>query len=182
MAFKRLETPIEDLFLIEPDVFSDSRGFFMETFNQREFEKVGLPLEFVQDNFSRSTKGIVRGLHFQIPPFQQGKLVFVPEGEVLDVALDLRKNSPTYGRHFSALLSGANKKMIYIPPGFAHGFSVISDYCLFFYKCTGFYKNEAEGGIQWNDPELNIDWMVSNPILSEKDKQNPPLKNFISPF
>ena len=182
MAFKRFDTPIKDLVLIEPDFFSDSRGFFMETFNENGFKEIGLHERFVQDNLSQSTKGTLRGLHFQSPPNSQGKLVFVPSGEVLDVVVDLRKNESTYGQHFSALLSDGNKRMLYVPPGFAHGFLVTSEQAIFCYKCTEFYNKNAEGGLPWNDEFLGIDWGITDPVLSEKDQRYLPFPEFQSPF
>ena len=182
MAFKRLDTQIEDLVLIEPDFFADPRGFFMETFNAKGFSDIGINEQFVQDNLSQSTIGTLRGLHFQTPPFSQGKLVFVPVGEVLDVAVDLRKKSRTYGQSYTVLLSEENKRMLYVPPGFAHGFLVKSAKAIFSYKCTGFYNKSAEGGLQWNDPVLNIDWGIQDPVLSEKDRNYSPFTEFVSPF
>ncbi|HHG85761.1 MAG TPA: dTDP-4-dehydrorhamnose 3,5-epimerase [Bacteroidetes bacterium] len=182
MAFKKLETHIEGLVILEPAVFGDHRGFFKETYNQKAFEDLGLNLSFLQDNVSYSTKGILRGIHFQAPPFAQGKLVTVLQGEVLDVAVDLRKNSATYGEHYSIRLSGENHKMFFVPAGFAHGFAVLSATCLFSYKCTNVYDHQSEGGLMWNDPTLGIDWGVANPIISEKDKIYPAFKQFESPF
>lgn len=182
MAFKRFDTPIEDLLLIEPDFFSDSRGFFMESYNEKGFAEIGITIKFVQDNLSQSTAGTLRGLHFQKTPYSQGKLVFVPVGEVLDVVVDLRKKSSTYGQSFSVILSDENKRMLYVPPGFAHGFLVKSDKAIFSYKCTDFYNKSAEGGLLWNDPSLTIDWGISNPVLSDKDKNYPPFRDFQSPF
>ena len=182
MAFHLEATTIKDLVLIRPDVFGDERGFFMESHNQGAFKEIGLDLSFYQDNLSFSSKGILRGLHFQREPFEQGKLVSVIDGEVLDVAVDIRKSSPTYGQHFSVVLSGKNHLMMYVPPGFAHGFTVLSDTCYFHYKCTGPYNQPAEGGLMWNDPDLNIDWGVKNPVLSEKDKYYAPFSQFDSPF
>jgi dTDP-4-dehydrorhamnose 3,5-epimerase len=178
-----IETGIRDLLLLKPQVFGDSRGYFFESFNQRVFtEKTGLNVQFVQDNESLSMAGVLRGLHLQVPPFQQGKLVRVVRGAVIDVAVDIRKGSPTYGKHFAAELSENNHYMLWIPLGFAHGFSVLHDYTVFLYKCTGFYNKESERCIMYNDPDLNIDWKISSPVLSEKDKSGKSLKTFNSPF
>lgn len=175
MIFTRTE--IDGVYIIEPKVFGDNRGYFMETYNENEFKSNGLNYSFVQDNQSKSKKGVLRGLHFQkIHP--QAKLVRVLEGEVLDVAVDLRKGSPTYGKHVSVILSEENKKMFLIPRGFAHGFVVLSETATFAYKCDDFYHPEEEGGILWNDPSLDIDWIYKGePILSEKDKAHPTLEN-----
>ena len=182
MGFKKLETGIEGLVIIDCDVFGDHRGYFKETYNRQAFEAIGLHMNFVQDNLSYSRKGILRGLHFQAPPHAQGKLVTVLEGEVLDVAVDLRKSSPTYGEHRSVLLTGENHRSFYVPEGFAHGFQVSSDTCYFSYKCTGFYNREAEGGLMWNDPALGIEWPLQEALLSEKDKEYTPFGEFESPF
>lgn len=182
MGFKRIDTNIEGLCVVEPDVFGDARGYFMETFNQKAFAEMGLDLKFVQDNLSFSTKGILRGLHFQAPPHAQGKLVTVLKGEVLDVAVDIRRSSPTYGQHYSIRLSAENHKLFYVPPGFAHGFAVLSEECLFAYKCTGFYHQAAEGGLMWNDPGLGIDWGLEAAQISEKDGHYAPFGDFESPF
>jgi dTDP-4-dehydrorhamnose 3,5-epimerase len=182
MGFKRLDTEIEGLVIIEPDVFGDARGFFMESYNEQAFHAIGLDMRFVQDNLSFSRKGILRGLHFQAPPFAQGKLVSVVRGEVLDVAVDIRKGSPTYGKHASVVLSGENHRMFYVPPGFAHGFLVRSEEAYFSYKCTNTYHRESEGGLAWNDLALAIDWQVSDPLISEKDSHYRPFEEFESPF
>lgn len=174
-----IETEIQGVYIIEPKVFGDSRGYFFESYSRREFEaKVG-PVEFVQDNESKSCYGVVRGLHFQKPPHAQAKLVRVVKGKVLDVAVDLRKDSPTYGRHVSVELSEDNHRQVFIPKGFAHGFSVLSEEAVFQYKCDDYYAPETECAIAWNDPELNIDWRISadQVILSEKDKRHPELKD-----
>jgi dTDP-4-dehydrorhamnose 3,5-epimerase len=174
---------IEGLLIIEPNIFGDDRGHFFESFNQQEFdEAVGSAHHFVQDNQSLSSKNVVRGLHFQAPPYDQGKLVRVVQGSVLDVALDIRKNSPTYGKHFSIVLSGDNKKQFWIPPGFAHGFATLEDYTIFQYKCTNFYHPSSEGSIQWDDQSLGVEWQVQNPIVSEKDKKGTMWQVFNSPF
>jgi len=183
MAFRKTDTALAGVALIQPDVFGDSRGFFMELFNAQSFEAIGLgELDFVQDNLSRSAQGAIRGLHFQAPPYAQGKLVSVLQGEVLDVVVDIRTDSPTYGSYVAEVLSEANRRMMYVPPGFAHGFQVLSPQCLFFYKCTGMYNKASEGGLRWNDPELALPWQDFTPIVSEKDMSLPTLKEFISPF
>ncbi|MEZ4847079.1 MAG: dTDP-4-dehydrorhamnose 3,5-epimerase [Bacteroidia bacterium] len=183
MGFRRFETSIPELVIIEPDIFGDDRGFFMELFNHNSFEEIGLGhLRFVQDNLSSSVKGTLRGLHFQRPPYTQGKLITVLQGSVLDVVVDLRKNSPTYGKSYSLELDSERKNMLYVPEGMAHGFQVLSETCLFFYKCTNVYNRESDGGIFWNDPELSIPWRDIPPILSEKDKNHPLLAEFDSPF
>ena len=174
-----IETEIQGVYIIEPKVFGDSRGYFFESYSRREFEaKVG-PVEFVQDNESKSCYGVVRGLHFQKPPHAQAKLVRVVKGKVLDVAVDLRKDSPTYGRHVSIELSEDNHRQVFIPKGFAHGFSVLSEEAVFQYKCDDYYAPETECAIAWNDPELNIDWRIpaDQVILSEKDRRHPELKD-----
>lgn len=179
---KLIETGISELVVLQPNVWKDDRGYFFESYNVQTFSALGLNLNFKQDNQSFSQKGILRGLHFQKGAFAQGKLVRVIQGSVYDVAVDLRKASPTFGKHFGITLSGSNFTMLYVPPGFAHGFSVLEDNTLFFYKCTEVYNRESEGGIIWNDQDLGIDWQVENPILSEKDQLLPSLKQFNSPF
>jgi dTDP-4-dehydrorhamnose 3,5-epimerase len=173
MIFTKLK--IDGLFVIEPKVFGDDRGYFFESYNKKEFEQNGIFIDFVQDNNSHSIKGVVRGLHFQKPPFAQDKLVSVSQGKVIDVAVDLRPSSPTFGQYEMVELSGENKKMFLIPKGFAHGFVALSETVDFQYKCSNFYNKESEGGIVWNDPDLNISWNVSNPIVSEKDQILPKL-------
>jgi len=170
------KTEIEGLLIITPDVFQDDRGFFLETYNRDVFKKNGLPINFVQDNRSISKKHVLRGLHFQKPPYAQGKLVSVAQGAVLDVAVDLRPHSSTFGKWKSVLLSSDNKLIFWIPEGFAHGFVALEDDTVFQYKCTNVYHKESEGIIRWNDPDLNIEWGVTNPILSEKDANAPLLK------
>jgi dTDP-4-dehydrorhamnose 3,5-epimerase len=179
---KFVPTPIPDLFVIEPRVFGDHRGYFFESYSAEHFKNAGIIADFVQDNESFSGKGVVRGLHFQAPPKAQGKLVRVQKGRVLDVAVDIRKGSPTYGKHFSIELSGENKKMLWIPPGMAHGFATLEDDTVFLYKCTDTYSPEHEGSILWNDPALGINWGVQEPKLSAKDEVGPLLKDFSSPF
>lgn len=181
---KKIETTIPGVYIIEPLVFKDSRGYFFESYNQHVFEQEVTSTTFVQDNESFSRRGVVRGLHFQRPPHTQAKLVRVIKGEVLDIAVDIRKGSPTYGKYVQALLSEENKRQFYIPKGFAHGFAVLSDEALFQYKCDAFYEPSSEGGIRWNDPVLNIDWGLpaDQIILSAKDQIHPFLKDFDSPF
>ena len=175
---------IEGLLLLKPKVFTDDRGYFLESFNRNSFYKAtGLDIDFVQDNESKSDKRVIRGLHLQLPPYEQGKLVRVIEGKVIDVAVDLRKNSPTYGKHQSVVLSSENKHQFYVPAGFGHGFSVLEDNTIFSYKCTQFYKKESEIVMQWNDADLQIDWGIKNPTLSEKDlKNNLSFRTFNTPF
>ena len=179
-----IKTDIEGVVIIEPRVFSDNRGYFFEAYSQRDFDREVRPIRFIQDNESRSQKGVLRGLHYQKWPFAQSKLVRVISGAVLDVAVDIRKGSPTYGKHVSCLLTGENKRQFFIPRGFAHGFSVLSDEAVFQYKCDNFYHPESEGAIAWDDPELGIDWMLKpgEVILSEKDKDHPLLADTDSPF
>ncbi|TVQ76505.1 MAG: dTDP-4-dehydrorhamnose 3,5-epimerase [Flavobacteriales bacterium] len=174
---------IPDIKIIEPRVFGDHRGYFFEAYSEKIWLEHGLPTRFVQDNESKSSRGVLRGLHFQAPPHAQGKLVRVVTGSVLDVAVDIRKNSPTYGKFFALELSAENKRMLYIPEGFAHGFLTLEDNTIFQYKCTEFYAPEFEGGIRWNDPEIGITWPDDcDYILSEKDKLTPLLSDFNSPF
>ena len=174
--FKFTKTEIEGVYIIEPKVFGDNRGYFMETYNEQEFKNNGLDYNFVQDNQSKSKKGVLRGLHFQ-KTHPQAKLVRVLEGEVFDVAVDLRKGSKTYGKWVGVILSEENKKQFMIPRGFAHGFVVLSDTAVFAYKCDDFYHPEDEGGIMWNDPDINIEWPYKGELLlSEKDKVHPLLK------
>jgi dTDP-4-dehydrorhamnose 3,5-epimerase len=163
-------TPIEGLKIIQPKVWGDARGHFFESYSEAAFKAAGLPTDFVQDNQSLSAKGILRGLHFQKPPYAQGKLVRVIKGAVLDVVVDLRSSSPTYGQHFAIELNEDNKTMFWVPPGFAHGFLTLADDTIFVYKVTGLYNKESEGGLLWNDPALGINWGVDNPLLSDKDR------------
>ncbi len=176
------KTFIEGLLILKPKVFEDSRGYFFESFNQRLLEEVGIKESFVQDNQSLSQKGVLRGMHFQKIPHAQGKLVRVIKGAVLDVVVDIRKNSPTYGQHFSLELNETNKIMFWIPIGFAHGFLTLQDNTIFYYKCNNYYDKESEGLIAWNDKDININWNIENPLLSEKDKLGVALKDFVSPF
>jgi len=173
-TFKRLKIP--DVLLIEPKVFKDERGYFMETYKFTEFEKFGIK-NFVQENQSLSVKGVIRGLHYQKNPYAQGKLVRVIKGEIFDVAVDIRKGSSTYGKYVSEILSDENKYMVYIPEGFAHGFCVLSDEAIVNYLTTAEYNKECDRGIIWNDEDIGIDWPIKNPIISEKDKRHPKLKD-----
>jgi len=177
-----IKTPIEGLLVIRPKIFGDDRGHFFESWSKESFTKNGMDLDFVQDNQSLSSKGVLRGLHFQNPPFAQGKLVRVIKGIVLDVAVDIRKDSPTYGQHFSIKLSEKNKTIFWIPPGFAHGFVTLEDDSIFTYKCTGVYNKESEGALLWSDKDLNIDWGVENPLVSDKDLVAGNFINFESQF
>jgi len=173
-TFKRLEIP--DVILVQPKVFGDERGFFMETYKASEFKKNGIDYDFVQDNHSRSQKGVLRGLHYQLKPMEQGKLVRCVKGRIWDVAVDIRKGSPWYGKWVAVELSEENKLMLWVPPGFAHGFVALEDGTEVIYKVTKEYAPELDRGIIWNDPDLAIDWPIKNPILSEKDKNLPKLR------
>lgn len=176
-------TLISGLVVIHPEVFEDERGYFFESFNAKKLEKViGSEFHFIQDNQSLSSGNVLRGLHFQKPPFEQGKLVRVIKGSVLDVSVDIRKESATYGQHFKIVLNEDDKNMLWIPPGFAHGFLTLQDETIFYYKCTAPYARDAEDGIMWNDPALGIDWGVTEPTLSAKDLQQPSFADFNSPF
>ena len=181
---KIIKTSISGLVLIEPKVYDDSRGYFFETYNKKQFEIQIIKTDFVQDNESKSRKGVLRGLHFQKPPFDQAKLVRCIEGEVLDVAVDLRKNSKTYGKYEKVILSEKNKKQFFIPRGFAHAFLVLSDTAIFSYKVDNFYAPDYDCGILWNDPIINIDWGLNKEdlIISDKDKNLPLFSNLKSPF
>ena len=176
---KIISLAIPDVKLIEPDVFGDKRGFFMETYRADQFKEAGIPTNFVQDNMSSSRKGVLRGLHFQKDPYSQGKLVRVVRGEVFDVAVDLRKGSPYYGKWVGDFLSEENKRSLYVPNGFAHGFCVVSDEAVFHYKCTEFYHPEAEGGLRYDDPTVAVEWpKIDVPFLtSPKDEKAPFLEN-----
>ncbi len=182
MGFKLTTTALEGLLIIDPDVFGDERGYFKELFNKQALAELGFEAEFVQDNLSYSQQGALRGLHFQAPPHAQGKLVFVTVGKVLDVVVDIRKSSKTFGHFASFELSAEYHRMLYVPPGFAHGFSVLSRECIFQYKCTDYYNKASEGGILWNDPQLNIDWQIDEPIVSDKDRKLSTFNDFQSPF
>lgn len=180
---KVIRTDIPDLLIIEPDIYGDSRGYFFESFSRRKFEEItGMKVDFVQDNESRSSYGVVRGLHFQKAPYAQAKLVRVVRGRVQDVAVDLRPDSPTFGKHHAVELSEDNHLQFFIPRGFAHGFSVLSEEAVLQYKCDEYYAPESEGGISWNDPDLDIDWQVPEEkmIISPKDKNHPTLKEYLS--
>lgn len=177
-----INTPLKDLVVIQPKVFADERGYFFESYSKAAFEKLGLTLNFVQDNQSLSCKGVLRGLHFQNNPFAQGKLVRVITGAVYDVAVDIRKNSPTYGKWFGVELTEENKTMMYIPEGFAHGFVTLKDQTIFSYKCTNVYNKASEDCLLWSDTDLGIDWKISNPILSEKDLLGKRFREFESLF
>lgn len=179
-----ISTNIDGVVIIEPRVFEDARGYFFESFSQREFNEKVKPVDFVQDNESKSTFGVIRGLHFQRPPYAQSKLVRCVRGAVLDVAVDIRKESPTYGQHVAVELTEDNHRQIFIPKGFAHGFAVLSDIAVFQYKCDEFYHPESEGGISLLDSELGIDWKIptDKAILSPKDTKHPLFKDFITPF
>ena len=179
-----IKTPIEGLLVIEPRVFADSRGWFLETYNEQRYREAGIEASFVQDNQSCSSYGVVRGLHFQRPPYTQAKLVCCTQGRVLDVAVDLRKASGTYGQWYAVELTEENHRQFFIPRGFAHGFSVLSEKAVFTYKCDNLYHQEADGGILLSDPGLAIDWQVPEHlrILSEKDQHHPLLKDLDNPF
>lgn len=177
------QTPLQGCYIIHDTVFEDSRGYFFESFNAQRFaEQTGIAIQFVQDNQSKSTKGVLRGLHFQKGDFAQAKLVRVLSGSVLDVAVDLRPDSPTFKQHFSIVLSGDNRKQFFLPKGFAHGFIVLSDEAVFFYKCDNFYNKSADAGIKYNDPALNIDWQLPEHeiLVSEKDQYLPDLETYLN--
>lgn len=179
-----IKTDIEGVVVIEPRVFDDARGYFFESYSKRRFDEAVRPVEFVQDNESMSTRGVIRGLHFQRPPFSQSKLVRCVRGAVLDVVVDIRRGSPTYGQHVAVELTGENRRQLFVPRGFAHGFAVLSDEAVFQYKCDNYYHPESEGGISIADRSLGIDWRIdpAEAILSEKDLRNPMLRDFESPF
>ena len=179
-----IKTELEGVVILEPRLFKDDRGYFFESFSQREFDEKVRPVKFVQDNESKSVYGVLRGLHFQKPPFAQSKLVRVIQGAVIDVAVDIRVGSPTYGKHVAVELTAENHRQLFIPRGFAHGFSVLTDEVVFQYKCDNFYAPQSEGAIAWNDPALGIDWRIpeASVILSEKDKHHPLLKDLPETF
>lgn len=180
---KAIATFIPDLFELHPTVFKDNRGYFFESFNEKKFQELtGSTVSFVQDNQSLSQKGVLRGLHFQVPPFAQAKLVRVLKGKVLDVAVDIRKGSPTFGKHFSVILDSEQHNMLFIPEGFAHGFHALEDDTVFFYKCSNYYHKDSERCIHWDDADLNIEWNAFNPLISDKDKEGISLAQFDSPF
>ena len=175
-----IKTEIEGLLILEPKIFGDSRGYFYESYNKQRFEEVtGLNINFVQDNQSKSCYGVLRGLHFQKPPYAQSKLVRCVKGQILDISVDIRKSSPTFGKYIAVELTEDNHRQLFIPHGFAHGFVVLSEEAIFQYKCDNFYHKESEGAIAWNDPEININWTIpfDDVILSDKDKVNPLLKD-----
>lgn len=177
-----IETPFKGLFIVKPTVFEDNRGFFSEIYNEQVFTLKGINVSFVQDNQSVSQKGVIRGLHFQKPPYSQAKLVRVVQGMALDVAVDLRKESNTFGQHYALVLSAENHLQLFIPEGFAHGFAALEDNTIFHYKCSRFYNKASEGTILFNDPQLNIPWFVTEPLVSDKDIAGEKFQDFISPF
>lgn len=179
-----IKTDIEGVYIIEPRIFTDERGYFFESFSQKEFDEKVMPITFVQDNESKSSYGVMRGLHFQRPPYTQSKLVRCVKGAVLDVAVDIRKGSPTFGKHVAVELTEENHRQFFIPKGFAHGFSVLSEVAVFQYKCDNFYAPQSDGGIQLRDDSLEIDWRIplDKAILSAKDLNHPLLKDFETPF
>lgn len=179
-TFRRLQIP--DVILVEPKLLSDNRGFFFESFKESDFLKNGITEKFVQDNFSHSTRDVIRGLHYQQKPKAQAKLITVVSGKIFDVAVDIRKNSPSYGKWISEILSKDDHKLLYVPEGFAHGFCVLSQEADIFYKVSNEYSKEHERGIIWNDPTINISWPIKEPIISDKDNQSPLLKNSDSNF
>ncbi len=179
---KIIKSTLQGIIIIEPDVFADSRGYFLESFSSNKYKEHGINSEFVQDNISKSVQGTIRGLHYQVGESVQGKLCYVVRGRVLDVAVDIRFNSPTFGKHASIELSEENHKQIWIPPGFAHGFSVLSDEAIFMYKCTKYYNKNDERSIHYNDPDLNIDWKIEPQIVSEKDKSAARFKDIKADF
>ena len=179
---KITQTELPGLLIIEPDVFRDERGYFCQTYNQGKLSQLGFNPTSVQDNESMSSKGVLRGIHFQKPPFAQAKLVRVIKGSVIDFAVDLRKGSPTFGKYKAVKLDAEKKNMFYLPEGFGHGFLSLEDDTVFSYKCSNFYNKESESGILWSDEDLAIDWQIENPILSDKDKILPKFKDFDSPF
>jgi dTDP-4-dehydrorhamnose 3,5-epimerase len=176
---KKISTEIPEVFIVVPEVYCDKRGYFFESYNKEKFRDLGIEHEFIQDNQSLSQKGVLRGLHFQFPPYEQGKLVRVIQGAVYDVAVDIRKNSPTFGKWVGAELTTENNHMLWLPPGFAHGFLTLADNTIFSYKCTGAYNKAAEGIISWNDPDIGINWDIDSPVLSERDLNASSLKKYL---
>ena len=172
-----IKTELSGLIEIIPDIYHDDRGYFLEFFHDEKFHESGLITEFVQDNQSFSKKGVLRGLHFQMPPYEQGKLVRAITGKILDVAVDIRKSSPNFGKHFKVVLEASKQNMLYIPPGFAHGFIALED-AVFQYKCTGYYHPQSDAGIRWNDPDLGIEWGNPDPVISEKDATLPSFSDY----
>jgi dTDP-4-dehydrorhamnose 3,5-epimerase len=177
-----IETPLNGVILFKPKVFNDARGYFLEGYNKKNLSDFGIKEEFVQDNISCSGKHVLRGLHFQNPPYAQGKLVRVIKGAAMDVIIDIRTGSPTYGQSYSVELTGDNHQTLWIPAGFAHGFITLSEETIFFYKCTNYYNKDSEGTLLWNDPDLNINWGIENPIISDKDAIGTPFNSFKSLF
>lgn len=171
------KTSLEGVWLIKPNIYEDDRGHFLESYREEIFKEMGVPYRFVQDNISTSVKGTVRGLHYQVPPKSQAKLVMAVKGEILDVAVDMRSDSSTFGEHFSAILNDENRLMMLVPSGFAHGFSVLSEQATVAYKCDQYYHKDSERGVYWNDPAMRIDWQVESPIVSEKDEKQPLLRD-----
>ena len=182
MQIEKINSNIVGIRVFIPNIYKDERGYFFESYNQETFKKAGLNMTFAQDNQSGSIKDVIRGLHFQFPPYEQGKLVRAIRGSVLDVVVDLRKNQPTFGKHFKIILNDQDRQMLFIPPGFAHGFRTLEDNTVFFYKCTKVFNPQSERTIRWNDSDLAIDWGITDPILSEKDLNAPFFKDFVSPF
>ncbi|RYD81259.1 MAG: dTDP-4-dehydrorhamnose 3,5-epimerase [Sphingobacteriales bacterium] len=176
------KTPFKDLLIIKSAVYGDKRGYFTENYNLRDWTLAGISTNFIQDNLSLSKKDILRGLHFQLPPYAQAKVVRAIKGSVLDVVVDIRRRSETYGKHFSIVLSDENYLQLYIPEGFAHGFVTLEDNTIFSYKCSNYYHHEVERGLAWNDIDLNINWGILDPVLSDKDKQYEAFSQFVSPF
>ncbi len=179
---KVVKAEIPDVLIITPEIYKDSRGYFLESYNSEAFSAAGLTMNFVQDNESLSSKGVLRGMHFQNPPFEQGKLVRVVKGAVMDVAVDLRKNSPYYGKWCSVILTEENKLLFWLPPGFAHGFLTLEENTVFAYKCTQVYNRVSEESIIWNDPDLNITWPEKMPIITDRDRNGKRFKDFNTPF
>jgi dTDP-4-dehydrorhamnose 3,5-epimerase len=177
-----IKTKFDGLLVFQPKIFRDDRGYFFEYFRKDVFKDFNLNLEFVQSNESLSAKNVLRGMHFQNPPFEQGKLIRVVKGAVLDVVVDIRLGSATYGKWFSYELTEDNKTILWIPPGFAHGFLTLADHTIFQYECTHYYQKDSEGSLRWNDPTLNIAWKINDPIISDKDKVAPLFKDFVSRF
>ena len=177
-----IKTQFDGLLVFQPKIFRDERGYFFEYFRKDVFKDFNVNLEFVQSNESQSNKNVLRGMHFQNPPHEQGKLIRVVKGSVLDVSVDIRLNSATYGKWFSRELNETNKTILWIPAGFAHGFLTLADNTIFQYECTNYYHKDSEGSIRWNDPTINIDWKISDPIISDKDKFAPLFKDFVSRF
>jgi dTDP-4-dehydrorhamnose 3,5-epimerase len=171
------KTELDPVLLIKPTPHRDERGEFVEVFREHIFKEAGINVSFVQDNISRSKKNALRGLHYQLPPASQVKLVMVTSGSILDVVVDMRRNSPTFKQHYTTVLSDENRHMLYVPSGFAHGFSVLSDEATVYYKCNDYYSKELERGVRWDDPELDIDWNISDPVVSDKDSKLPLLKD-----